>query len=194
MRTCVVAWEKHFLAGCCCSGCRQINNQLCTACHQGSLSSCLFLLPLDSIHLLPKQHQFHWCLTFQLLSPKQCNLWFNFTIPSLKRLRSYNVLQQEKLFLSQFAYFGDQDDKKKKRKLNDEEPIFICSSNNLKPGLEHSFGDFCTICFPFCFNICTWMMWCTVQSMILYYFFTRRFNKMQKEKKKKTASKNKIKL
>lgn len=156
MRTCVVAWEKHFLAGCCCSGCRQINNQLCTACHQGSLSSCLFLLPLDSIHLLPKQHQFHWCLTFQLLSPKQCNLRFNFTIPSLKRLRSYNVLQQEKLlFLSQFAYFGDQDDVR----LLD--------------------------CFPFCFNICTWMMWCTVQSMILYYFFTRKFNTMQKEKEKK---------
>lgn len=30
--------------------------------------------------------------------------------------------------------------------------------------------------------------------MILYYFFTRKFNKMQKEKEKKTASKNKIKL
>lgn len=42
---------------CCCSGCRQINNQLCTACHQGSLSSWLFLLLLDSLHLLPKQHQ-----------------------------------------------------------------------------------------------------------------------------------------
>lgn len=29
------------------------------------------------------------------------------------------------------------------------------------------------------------MMWCTVQSMILYDFFTRKFNKMQKEKEKK---------
>lgn len=80
VHACMLARERYFLADCRCSGCRQINNQLCTGCHQGSLSGWPFLLLLHSLHFLPKQHQPQRGLTPGCFPQNILALTLNFTI------------------------------------------------------------------------------------------------------------------